>query len=121
MDRAIKTDKQRREEARANQDRLNREEKLQYRTLVKEVMDMWGSSRFRDVTYPLGFVPDGGPQDLDFEGYIIAKKNLKALINSDLTPEGLKERKGLRYELNKYDDSDIFNMTESFRVGDQEP
>ena len=121
MDRVIKTDKQRREEARANQDRLNREEKFQYRALVKEVMDMWGSSRFRDVTYPLGFVPDGGPQDLDFEGYIIAKKNLKALINSDLTPEDLKERKGLRYELNKYDDSDIFNMTESFRVGDQEP
>ena len=101
--------------ARAAEERANTKElNLQYSKLLREVGVIWHSSIISNYTYKSDFIPDGEPlSDKDFEGLIIAKKNLQAVLDMDLTKEQLKElvTDGGFNMIQKSENPEFFNMS----------
>ena len=97
-------------EERANTKELN----LQYSILLNEVGQMWLNSIVSNYTYKSDFIPDGEPlSDRDLEGLIIAKKNLQAVIDMDLSKEQLDELVTDREfsMIKKSENPEFFNMS----------
>lgn len=97
-------------EERANTKELN----LQYSILLNEVGQMWLNSIVSNYTYKSDFIPDGKPlSDRDLEGLIIAKKNLQAVIDMDLSKEQLDELVTDRNfsMIQKSENPEFFNMS----------
>lgn len=103
----------------------------QYSILTKEVYQLFKDSGFDRYLNFMDFVPEGEPmqtyarvlmssgrglrmEGLDFEGYVIAKKNIKALADANPTEDQLKRK-------NRIKNPEIFNLTNSQRVSEQEP
>jgi len=101
----------------------------EYKKLTDEVYSMFKNSRL-DLLVPYfqDFIPEGGPtrsyarvgasvdksrtEGLDFEGYIIAKKNIQALIDSDIPDSEIKGAIRLKKP-------ELFNLTDSYRKEDE--
>lgn len=112
----------------ADEMRIMRE---QYSILMKEAYQMFKDAGFDRYLNFMDFVPEGAPmqsyaripmasgrgmrmEGLDFEGYIIAKKNIKALSDTNPTEDQLKRKSRIR-------NPEMFNLTNSQRVSEQEP
>ena len=85
--------------------------RVQYSELGKEVGDLWYNSPLSMHTNMSDFTPEGDSEKLDFEGQIIAKKNIQAALDSEVTSEQLKEMKGRFSVVSKKDYPDLFNMS----------
>jgi len=108
--------------ARAKEERDNtREFNIQYSILSKEVSALWLDSPFRNYTYMSDFIPDGEPlTERDYEGLIIAKKNIQATIDLNLTEEQVKELVTNRNfgVIEKSQNPELFNMSGLTRSND---
>jgi hypothetical protein len=90
----------------------------QYSALGKELGEIWRSSPLSLHTSLPNFTPEGATESLDFEGLVIAKKNLQAAIESGVTEEQLKEMKGRFSTVSKKDNPELFNMSGLVRLGE---
>lgn len=107
--------------ARMRDQAIDSEVRVQYSELSKEVSDLWHESGLNVYTILKNFYPDGKPSvELDFEGLVIAKKNIQAAIDSGITKEQLKKLKGNRSSVSKEDNPDLFNMSGLSRVSSPE-
>jgi hypothetical protein len=88
------------------------EMRQQYSIFAKEVGDLHRNSRIAQHTNFMGFVPRGGENiDRDFEGMVLAKKNIQALIDSDITEEQLSEMRGGDMYVIRDKHPEIYNMS----------
>ena len=98
------------------------EERRQYSAMLNELGELWRNSRFSNDTLLTQFHPEKHPNlrrgYQDFEGLIIAKKNLLAAINSDITAKQLKEMRGKGNFIDKAKFPDVFNMSGMTRISD---
>ena len=118
----IPTFKEMKGAARMKDKAADSEMRVQYSKLSKEVGDLWYNSGLNVYTTLKSFYPDGEPStELDFEGLVIAKKNIQAAIDSGVTKEQLKDLAGNRGSVSKEDNPDLFNMSGSVRALDQDP
>ena len=85
--------------------------RIQYSELGKEVGNLWYNSPLSMHTNMSDFTPEGATESLDFEGQVIAKKNIQAAIDSGITSEQLKEMKGRFSVVFKKDHPELFNMS----------
>ena len=85
--------------------------RIQYSELGKEVGNLWYNSPLSMHTNMSDFTPEGATESLDFEGQVIAKKNIQAAIDSGITSEQLKEMKGRSSVVFKKDHPELFNMS----------
>lgn len=107
--------------ARMRDQAIDSEVRVQYSELSKEVSDLWYESGLNVYTTLNNFYPDGEPStELDFEGLVIAKKNIQAAIDSGITKEQLKNLRGNRSSVSKEDNPDLFNMSGLSRVSSPE-
>jgi len=94
--------------------------RLQFSTLMNEAQQLFRDSGLNKYLKFMDFVPEGAlvkdyaylpmtntkgmyMEGLDFEGYIIAKKNIQALVNSGISEEELKGA-------NRFNRPELFNM-----------
>ena len=120
MDR-IPTFKQIKGARRMRDQATNAEMRRQYSVLSREVGDLWYDAGFNVYTTLRSFYPDGeSSTELDFEGLVIAKKNIQAAIDSGITKEQLKDLKGNRDSISKEDNPDLFNMSGLSRISSPE-
>ena len=120
MDR-IPTFKQIKGARRMRDQATNAEMRRQYSVLSREVGGLWYDAGFNVYTTLRSFYPDGeSSTELDFEGLVIAKKNIQAAIDSGITKEQLKEIAGNRRLISKEDNPDLFNMSGLSRVSSPE-
>jgi len=88
------------------------EMRQQYSIFAKEVGDLHRNSRIAQHTNFMGFVPRGGENiDRDFEGMVLAKKNIQALIDSDITEEQLSEMRGGDMYVIRDKHPEVYNMS----------
>lgn len=85
--------------------------RVQYSELGKEIGTMWTNSQLSIYTNLSDFTPEGATESLDFEGQVIAKKNLRAAIDSGVTQEQLKEMARGFSTVSKKDHPELFNMS----------
>ena len=98
--------------ARMRDQAADTEMRVQYSKLSKEVSNLWHNSGLNVYTTLQSFYPDGeSSTELDFEGLVIAKKNIQAAIDSGITKEQLKDLAGNRGSISKEDNPDLFNMS----------
>tara|TARA_R110002096_G_scaffold2864_2_gene14567 strand:- start:377 stop:8917 length:8541 start_codon:yes stop_codon:yes gene_type:complete len=90
--------------------------RVQYSELGKEVGTMWTNSQLSTYTNLSDFTPEGATESLDFEGQVIAKKNLQAAIDSGITQEQLKEMARGFSTVSKKDHPELFNMSGLVRL-----
>ena len=120
MDR-IPTFKQIRGARRMRDQAIDSEVRVQYSDLSKEVSGLWYNSGLNVYTTLRSFYPEGeSSTELDFEGLVIAKKNIQAAIDSGITKEQLKELAGNRGSISKEDNPDLFNMSGLSRISSPE-
>ena len=103
---------------RARNEAQDLELRRQYSALGKELGEIWRSSPLALHTSLPNFTPEGATESLDFEGLVIAKKNLQAAIASGVTEEQLKEMKGRFSTVSKKDNPELFNMSGLVRLGE---
>jgi hypothetical protein len=94
--------------------------RIQYSELGKEVGNLWYNSPLSMHTNMSDFTPEGATESLDFEGQVIAKKNIQAAIDSGITSEQLKEMKGRSSVVFKKDHPELFNMSGLERILESE-
>ena len=120
MDR-IPTFKQIKGARRMRDQATNAEMRRQYSVFSREVGDLWYDAGFNVYTTLRSFYPEGeSSTELDFEGLVIAKKNIQAAIDSGITKEQLKNLKGNRSSISKEDNPDLFNMSGLSRISSPE-
>ena len=104
---------------------LNRELTSQRVSLDKSVTDLWmnNSKRINLFTDFQDFFPQTeGEQSIEseIENFVIAKKNLLALIASDVSIEDLRAIKGNKDKINPNVNPEIFNMSGISKFGESE-
>ena len=91
------------------------ESRRQYSEMIKEVGDLLQNSVLAGQASLQDFYPEGKANlrrgEQDFEGLIIAKKNIQAAIDSGITEEQLKEMRGTASYVSKQKHPELFNMS----------
>ena len=91
------------------------ESRRQYSEMIKEVGDLLQNSVLAGQASLQDFYPEGKANlrrgEQDFEGLIIAKKNIQAAIDSGITEEQLKEMRGRASYVSKQKHPELFNMS----------
>ena len=104
---------------------LDRELTSQRALLDKNVTDLWmnSSKKINLFTDFQDFFPQTeGSQSIEseIENFIIAKKNLLALITSDVSSDNLRDLKGNKDKINPNVNPEIFNMSGISKFGESE-
>ena len=100
---------------------LNTQLRIQQSDLIKEADELFKNEKLRDNVEFTSFVPDietdvygeasVEAKGIDVEGWAMAKQNMLALINSDLTSEDLKAlRNKSTFKIQKNEHPEIYNM-----------
>lgn len=125
-----KTFNEQRIENHFEQEKLDAEFRTKRASLDKEVTDLWmnSSKRINLFTDFQDFFPQREetegmePESMEskLENFIIAKKNLLALIASDVSSDNLRDLKGNKDKINPNVNPEIFNMSGISKFGESE-
>jgi len=125
-----KTFNEQRIENHFEQEKLDAEFRTKRASLDKEVTDLWmnSSKRINLFTDFQDFFPQREetegmePESMEskLENFVIAKKNLLALIASDVSSDNLRDLKGNKDKINPNVNPEIFNMSGISKFGESE-